>query len=115
MKKLKLLAINKDENRCQFTFEKNQEFFEFMRRFLPKLDMLDEEALEFGKIWNPQDHLYENKEKNIKKQIDMVNHFSNKEYFVEIIFGKDKIFLIIISKEDKQQFISKILEEFIED
>ncbi len=115
MKKIKLIAVSKSEHRCQFTFPKEQQFFEIFRKFVYKLDILDEEALNFGKISNEKEYEYTDKEEDIKKFTDQIIYFVNKEYSVDIIAGKDKIFLIIHSRKNRQQLISRYLEEFVID
>jgi hypothetical protein len=113
MKKIKLIAISKSEHRCQFTFPKEQQFFEIFRKFVYKLGILDEQALNFGRIFDEKEDTYMDREDNIKEITDQIIYFSDKEYSIDIIGGKGKIFLIIYSKTNKQQFISKCLEEFI--
>ncbi len=57
------------------------------------------------------------KEDDIKDYTDRHYSFTNekKQYSIELIFGKNKIFLIIHSNTDKQQEISEIIYKFIED
>ena len=50
-----------------------------------------------------------NQEKNIKTYTDLRTAFEQDEYYVEIVFGKDKVFLMVHTEKDRQQKIANIL------
>lgn len=117
MKKIKVLGINKRDYRTQVIFPKEQKFFRIFKKFLIKLGFEKSEQIqEFGIPFNEKEYEYAyKKEENIKKNIDISHNFRNKYYSIDVVFGKNKIFVIFNYKRDKQQFISECLEEFIKD
>jgi len=116
MIKLKLLGIGKSENRCYYILPKKQKFFSFFRQFLLDLGIKKFEADSFAR---PLDKKFAepifDKEDNIKKYVDV--HYSfvdgKKQYLVDLVFGKNSIFLIIFTKKDKQDEISKLINKFL--
>ncbi|MEK6903746.1 MAG: hypothetical protein AABW64_03820 [Nanoarchaeota archaeon] len=64
----------------------------------------------FGRPEDSQSHepMF-NQEKNIKTYTDLRTAFEQDEYYVEIVFGKDKVFLMVHTEKDRQQKIANIL------
>jgi hypothetical protein len=116
IKKIKVLGINKSNWKNYYIFPKKKEVFEIIRNLLRELSF---EEWEWNRFGRPIDKKYGepilNKEENIKKYVDEIMGFDNKEYSIEVVFGRDKVFLIIHTKTDKQQKISKILDKFIQE
>ncbi len=112
---IKVSKISKSEFRSEFNFLKEQQFFSICRKFLLNLGFEKDEWIEsFGRPFNKEINEYIlDKEENIGKYVDVSDHFSNKDYAINIIFGKDKIFLIINTKIDKQKEISNAFEGLI--
>lgn len=104
--KIKILGIDKSAARIFLVLEKKEEFIKYFEKFL--------EELGFGWL---QTHGFFKPDggmelKNIKKIFDVHRLFLNTEYNIELIIGKEKIFLIIYTRENKQQFITDKIEEF---
>lgn len=118
MRKIKLLAIGKDEHKNYFIFPKRQYFFKICRQLLIDLGVNKFESNSFAR---PTDKKWGepifDKENKIKNYTDKHCSFNDKKkrYMIEIIFGKDKIFLIIYTKTDKQQEISDIIDKYVKD
>ena len=118
MKKGKLLGIGKSELRTYYILPKKQDFFKICRQLLLDLGVKKFDSNSFAR---PSDKKFGepifDKEENIKNYIDRYYSFTDEkeQYSIELVFGKDKVFLIIYSKTDKQQEISKIVNKFLED
>lgn len=113
MKKLKLLGSGKSSHHNYFIFSKHQDFFEIARKLLDKLGF---EEKEYGYLGRPLDKNHEpinNKDDDINKYTD-VRYAYGEDCFVEIVFGKEKIFLLIHTKKDSQEIISAVLKELVE-
>jgi len=112
--KIKLLGIGKSEKHNHYTFPKRQEFFEIARSFLKELGFKDYEWISFGR---PCDKKWRepllNKENRINACVDERHVFGNEEYFIEIIFGKEKVFVLIHTEKDRQQKIANIMKKYI--
>jgi len=116
MNKIKLLEIEKFSHHNHYKFPKKQEVFTIIRALLKQIGLKKYEWDAFGR---PTDKEYGeplfNQEIDIKDYTDRRFAFGNEEYFIEIVFGKNKVFLMIHTKTDKQKYISKILSNFIRD
>lgn len=116
MDKLKLLGIGKSEKHNYYIFSKRQKFFEIIRELLKWLKFKKYDWDAFGR---PIDKKFKepifSKEDNIKTYTDEKYIFEKEEYYIEIIFGKDNVFLMIHTEKDRQQKLSKFLNQFIEE
>jgi len=116
MFQLKLLAIRKSEKHNLYVFEKDQQFFSVLRQILEKLGF---ERRTYAGYARPTDEEYGEpimtKEDKIKDYIDIHSTLENEKFFVEIFYGKNKIFLTIHTTTDRQEEISKIINPFIKD
>ena len=115
MKKLKLLGIKKSENYNYYIFPKEQKFFEIVRAILKDIGY---PVIEWKGYGRPVDKKFRepifSKEEKIEEYVDKMQNFGFKgKEHIEIIFGKDKVFLMIHTKKDKQQRFSKIIDKFI--
>jgi hypothetical protein len=117
--KIKILSISKSESRSEFSFPKEQKFFEIIRNFLIKLgfekgdSMYNGSILAIGRPIDEDDRPIVDKEDNIKKYRGFSRNYSNKDYSVDVIYFKDKIVLIVNYKKDKQQIVSEALGNFV--
>jgi adenylate kinase family enzyme len=113
--KIILLSISKYPYRSEFGFPKEQKFFDILRKFLWKLGFEEEDIniSGHGRPWSEGEPISD-KEDNIKKYINKIYNFNNKNYSVDIIYFDKEIYLIINSKQNKQKIISKALDEFID-
>ncbi len=117
MVKLKLLGVGKSESRCYFIFPKKQNFFKVCRQLLVDLGVDRFHVERFARPTDRDSEPIFDLEHKIKDYTDKHYSFhdSKGEYIIEIIFGQDKVFLIICTKKDKQKEISKIIDKFVED
>ena len=113
MVKLKLLGSGKSEKHNYYIFPKTQNFFSLIRNLLKELGFENEKYEDFGRPVDRYSEPIFDKEENINEFTDTNQSFENKEYFIEIIFGKDKIFLTIHTEKDRQQKIAKLLSKLI--
>lgn len=113
---IKLFGIRKFEFHSDYTLEKKQEFFSGFRKLLEDLGFGKEEStIEIYSFGRPSDRNGEpitTKEKNIKKLFDKHFFFQNEDCMVDVVFGKSRIFLIIATKKDRQQEISRKVQKF---
>lgn len=116
MTKLKLLGIGKSEKHNYYIFKKEQEFFILIRDLLQKLAypkyVWDVFGRPIDKRFNEPEYYGE---EDIKKYSDDYCCFNGNGYYVEIFFGKEKVFLIIISENDKQKELSEFINKYIKD
>ncbi len=108
MKKIKLIGVSKSEDLNTYIFPKDPNFFSFIEKLLPELS------------FDSNDYYYEcfgenTNEKNFKefleKTYDKIWAAKQGNYLLEIIIGKDRIFVLIYTKKDLQQEISKIISK----
>ena len=115
---LKLFEITKSAERIVYVVEKKQEFFKSFRKFVRNLDVNlthNIEFSEFGSKSNDEASSDYGVDVDIKEYVDRIFHFSNggkSIYSIDVVFGKDRIFIIIYTQEDKQNKISKLLNKF---
>ncbi|MBI4116934.1 hypothetical protein HY449_04280 [Candidatus Pacearchaeota archaeon] len=114
--KIELLSVSKSDYRNEFGLPKEQKFFEIVRKFLWKLGFEEDKyLLGYGRPWEEStEEPILNKENNIKKYVNKIDNYRNKNYSVDIIYFDKEVVLIINSKTNKQQVISKVLDEFID-
>lgn len=114
---VKILGISKSKKHGCYTLEKKQRFFSGFRKFLADLGFGEEEsAFEIYSFARPVDKKWGEpiiyREDDIKKYVDMRFHFSSKDYLIDVVFGKSRIFLIISTDKDRQEFISEKIQKF---
>ena len=113
MKKLKLMGVAKSDNHIYYIFKKEQTFFEMVRHLTKELHTGEGDI--FGLSKDKWGGIIWDKEENIRRYTDERFSFEDeaKEYYVEVVFGKDRVFLMIHTKKDEQQKIAGILNKFI--
>ena len=107
--------MRKSEHHNSFIFTKKQIMFSVIRELLKELGF---ESIwdDFGRPYNFKKHDYEyDKEDDIKNNIyiDSEFVFSNKEYYMQIVFGKRKMFIMINTKKNRQQKIASFFKKFV--
>src|SRR3990172_6351409 len=113
---IKIFSLGKFEFHNYYVLEKKQEFFTGFRQFLEDLGLgRKDSTYEIYSFGRPEDGMGEpitTKEEEIKFYIDKHFYFENKEYFIDVVFGNDRIFLMIHSKHDKEKEISEKIQKF---
>ena|SRR3989344_6442568 len=113
MKKVKLIGISKSELQSIYTLKKSPNFFKGFTKFLSELGFKELDYYAFGrKIDKKYGEPYQDRFENINKYVDLHHKFKNNDFLVNVIFGKSRIFIIITTKKDKQQFISNKIMKF---
>jgi len=118
MVKIKLLGVGKSDNYSHYEFPKVQEVFTIVRALLMELRFSQYIWDAFGR---PKGKQYLepsfDKEDDIKlaKYLDTRYSFEEKGNQLEVIFGKDKVFLSIYGDAETQKKVSKTLNNFIKD
>ena len=111
MKKIKLIGLSKSEDLNTYLFPKEESFFPFIKKLLGNLDF---DPSEYGEESN-LDLAYKNGKENFKEFLEKTNdlrwEFKEGNYIIEVIIGKDRIFLLIYTKKDLQQEIYKIISK----
>ena len=116
--------MGNSERHNYYIFPKTQKFFSVIRALLKELDFKTYKTYKWDTVgwkWNafgrPVDKKWGepiyNKEEDIKKYIDRRYVFEKDEYLIEIVFGKEKVFLMIHTDKDKQQKLAKFMNRFI--
>ena len=107
MNKIKILGISKSSNHNVYTFRKNQEFIPAIMKFLLDLGCKDDNVPRFFYV---SDKKYgepiSGKYRKISEFEDQHYFFKLKDFGIDLVFAKNKVFLIINTKSDKQEFIS---------
>ena len=115
MEKIELLEISKGKYRSMYKFPKEQKFFEIFRNILLKLGFEPrDKVLGFGRPWDQKDHFpIMEKEDKIEEWDQIVINFSSKHYSIDIAFFLEEVATIFNYREDRQQEIAKVLEDFV--
>jgi len=111
MVKIKLKSIRKHSLRSSCSFEKNSVTIEAINNILGKLGVLKIGGRDL------KDLVYEEGDRSlddINKFVDEIYNFRNDDYSVDVILGKDTIFLVINSITDKQKEIYKAVFKFVD-
>ena len=109
MKKIKLIGIKKSKDYNYLVFPKKQEIFSFLREFLKNFGIEGSEAEGIGR---PIDKIGEyniKKELKIRNYSDKYVYFQTKDYDIDIVFGKNRVFMFIHTKKDMQNALSKLI------
>ena len=112
MRKAKLLGLRKDVHLSHFILKKNQAFFGFGRAMLKVLEFDKYEWDELGRPYDIKIREPEfDKELDINEFTDTMKVLEREGIVVHIIYGKDKVFMIINTKKDKQELFKKVIKE----
>jgi len=119
--KIRILEINKNEQRSVFTFPKEQKLFGIIRNVLMKLGFEKRSVFEFGYIYDEEteEPVKDKKGHFVEVEIERYNerifNFTNKEYSIDVIFFAKKVSIIFNYKKDKQKEISNVFEGIIKE
>lgn len=97
IKKLILSGVGNSEGRSFYVIEKKQDFFSSFAKFL----------INCGFNENLYVDEYQEDSPKIKDFVDFQENFKNKDYDIDLIFGKEKIILIIRADENNLENIKK--------
>ena len=100
IKKLKLSGAGNSDRRSFYMIEKKQDFFSFFANFL----------INCGFNGNLYVDEYQEDPPKIEKFIDFQEHFKNKDYDIDVIFGKEKIILIIRANKKNLEHVKSGIE-----
>ncbi|MSS74050.1 hypothetical protein EXS72_00215 [Candidatus Pacearchaeota archaeon] len=113
---VKIFGLSKFEFHTFYELKKEQDFLSGFRKCLVDMGFGEEKYnIEIYGFGRPNDKDAEpdtSKEEDIKDYIDKHYFFQNNEFMIDLVFGKDKIFLMVASKKNKQQEISKKVQKF---
>ena len=119
---IKIIGTLKSKFHSFYILEKKQEFFAGFRKFLVDMGVGAEtgggnedtnvEIYSFGRPFDKDGEPIVSEEDNIGKYIDLHYSYKTKKYFIDLVFGKEKIFLVVFSKDDYQQEIQNNLGKF---
>jgi len=111
---VKIFGADKSEYKNNYVFKKEQEFIQGFRQFLLDIGFKQFDIItsHFGYVMDKDGNPIISEDIDIQEYEDEQFFFQNEEYKIDLVFGKDKIFLIIYTKEDKQQEISEKLHKF---
>ncbi len=113
MKKLELYGLSKGGNHSVYYIEKRKIFLEYFREFLHKLGFKKHiTATELLRLLGDSDNNYSAKKYSSKLYQDKYFYFDNKEYKIDVFFGKSQIIVSIFSVSDKQEEITNKFFEF---
>ena len=114
MGKVKILGVTKSPNRSYFILDKKQEFVKGFRQFLIDLGFTGfyVDTDHFGRTFDKSGNIIYGKDADISRYVDEHFYFQYGQYNIDLVTGKNKMFLTIYSKTDKQKKISKLLGKF---
>ena len=108
--------VSKYENHVVYALEKKQEFFFGFRKFLEALGFGDENSdpgiYGFGRSLDNDGEPITSKEDDIDKYVDKHYSFRDDKYIIDVIFSAKKVYMIISTKKDRQDEISKQINDF---
>jgi len=105
MKKLKLYATGNEEERSYFKIEKKQTFLEKFRQLLKNLGCENFDV----DYWMKDSE--RNKDEKISKTFDYCNNFKTKNCDIDIVFGKNRIIILVrTSPKNRQKFIKELMK-----
>jgi hypothetical protein len=105
MKKLKLFATSNFEDRDEFRIEKDQRALGCIKKFLESLE------LDTSYTFITEDKDAHEKEIRISKLTDFCQNFKNKDYNIDVFFGKDRIILVVRTAiRNRQKIVKEILK-----
>ncbi|MEK6859357.1 MAG: hypothetical protein AABX54_00945 [Nanoarchaeota archaeon] len=109
MEKLKVSSISKGPDTNVYIFLKEQKFIESIISFFKELGF-DEDETQMMYVFTTENYNNERTEPefiDINKMKDNRINIKNKDYDIDIFVGERKIILVIRTKKDKQEEISK--------
>lgn len=113
MDKIKILGLSKEDTYSYYIIEKKQSFFQSFRKFLLDLEFENSVLVYgFGRPSDKDGEPDESKDEDIKEYVDKHFNFGNGECKIDVIFGMNKIFIIINTRLDKQKEIFDNIQKF---
>lgn len=113
MKKLKLYGIKKGKTHNVFHIKKDEIFLESFRDFLYELGFKKYiTAIELLKLLGDSDNNYSAKKYSNKLYQDKYFYFENKEFKIDVFFGKEIIIVSIFTSSDNQEKLTKLIMNF---
>ncbi len=109
---MNLIAVKKFDSHIIYVLEKNQEFFSAYKKFLNNLGFMDIEIDFLGSGINA-DGEAAGREEDINEYIDRHYYFQRENDRVDVIFGKDRIFLVVSFRPDNREDINNLLEKWL--
>jgi len=113
---VKIFGQSKSVFHSFYELKKEQDLFQGFRKFLVGMGFGEESSnIEIYGFGRPDDGHHDpdtSKEEDIKDYVDEHYFFQNDEFMIDLIFGKEKIFLMVASKKDKQQEINEKVRKF---
>lgn len=95
MKKLKMISSGTDNNRVFFIVEKNNSFFDLFPMFLVSCGFSNIGVFGQYQMTRPEIHRIYNK----------LDRFWNEEYDIDLVFGSDKIFVLVRTDEGNREML----------
>ena len=114
MLKIQLLSIQKSEFHSCYSFSKQQGFLPFLRAFCKDLGLNTGEFGHPENVTKTREVLYD-RDIDISTLVDYHVRFSYpkiKSISLDLVFGKDTIFMILYTPVDRQQEIAKLLAKY---
>ena len=113
MRKLKLYGVKKGDTHYVYHIEKSERFLEQFRDFLHSLGFTKlSTAIELLKLLGDSDNNYSARKYSDELYLDQYFYFENKQYRIDVFFGKDKVLVSIFSSAKDQNKINKLIMEF---
>ena len=112
MKKLKLYVLKKGEVHNVFHVEKNETFLVYFRDFLEALGFKKHISVKLLRLLGDSDDKYSARKYSDKLYQDEYFYFENKEFKIDVFFGKEKIIVSIFTSSDNQEKITKLILDF---
>lgn len=98
MEKIKLYGLGNSGERSYFVFEKRLSFFRSFATFLDALNI--EKPVSF--------YEYDENALNLDDVTDTAEHTKNDEYDIDFFYGKNRIVVLIRTKNDRGNFLPLI-------
>lgn len=95
MKKLKMISSGTDNNRVFFIVEKNSLFFDLFPVFLVSCGFRNIGVFSQYQMTRPSIHRIYNK----------IDRFWNEKYDIDLVFGSDKIFVLVRTDENNREIL----------
>lgn len=115
MKKLKLYGAKKEDNHCVYHIEKSELFLGQFREFLHSLGFKKlETAIELLKLLGDSDNNYSARKYSDELYQDKYFYFENKNYKVDVFFGRERVIVSIFLTTKDQIKINNLIMDFCE-
>jgi len=114
MKKGKILGIGNKDRYSYFVFKKNSAILLILTKMISGISYKDCSGVGDTFLYDI-DHMKDTKRKRkISEFVDDRSHFSGKGFDVDVIFGKNKVFLLSYANEEITKYLRKFVSENFE-